>query len=290
MRKKTNEEYILELSKKNPEYISLAQYQGSAVKIMHKHLSCGYEWKVIPNSLLLGHGCPKCAGRMLKTKEQYAEELPEGYQLRSNYINAKTPVLHKHILCGTEWLATPSNILYNGTKCPKCSANSPKTTEQYIKELPEGYSLLDKYINNYTPIYHKHIACGHIWHVTPTSILKGSECPNCTLHGFNPMLPAYLYHVEFTYENVRYFKIGITKHENLSDRFGYGDWNNLKMKELWKKVYPLGLDARNKEKELLKMYVSFKINTGALKSGGNTETISISIEEPYDGESTTHKH
>lgn len=276
-KKKTNEEYLEQLL--GYDYVSLEIYNGADTKILHRHIICGHEWLVKPSNILSGKGCPRCFGNMLKTTEQYIKELPREFELLQPYINNSTSILHKHLDCGHEWLVKPSTIL-SGKGCPKCGGTMLKTTEQYVKELPEKFELLGEYITAKTPILHRHKTCGYEWLVRPTNILMGSECPNCAVHGFNPMLPAYLYHVEFTYEDVRYFKIGITKNENLSNRFGYGDWNNLKMKELWKKVYPLGIDARNKEKELLKTYESFKINTGALKSGGNTETISIPIEEP----------
>ena len=39
---------------KAPDYECLGEYVGSKVKTLHRHKICGYEWYVIPNSLLTG--------------------------------------------------------------------------------------------------------------------------------------------------------------------------------------------------------------------------------------------
>lgn len=50
-RKLNNEEYKQKLKETNPEYESLASYQGSKIKIPHRHIKCGYIWDVKPNVL-----------------------------------------------------------------------------------------------------------------------------------------------------------------------------------------------------------------------------------------------
>ena len=58
-RKKTHNEFIEELKIVNPEIIVIGKYVGSLTKIEVKH-TCGYQWKVTPNSLLKGNSCPRC--------------------------------------------------------------------------------------------------------------------------------------------------------------------------------------------------------------------------------------
>mgnify|MGYP002550728540 CR=1 FL=1 len=72
-RKKTHEEYIADLKEKNPEFECLEQYQGNTIKILHKHLVCGYEWKRTPKDMLRGHGCPKCNGKLARTNDEFKE-------------------------------------------------------------------------------------------------------------------------------------------------------------------------------------------------------------------------
>lgn len=58
---KTTEEYIKELSVINKDIIVLGQYINARTQITHKCLVCGWEWDVVPESLLCGHGCPQCS-------------------------------------------------------------------------------------------------------------------------------------------------------------------------------------------------------------------------------------
>lgn len=58
--KKGNEEYILELSKANPEVIALETYVNISTPIMHKCMRHNYDWFIAPRDALKGHGCPMC--------------------------------------------------------------------------------------------------------------------------------------------------------------------------------------------------------------------------------------
>ena len=57
-----------------------------------------------------------------------------------------------------------------------------KTTEQFIEELkiinPE-ITVIGEYVNAVTKIKVKH-TCGYQWDTTPTSLLQGSSCPECS--------------------------------------------------------------------------------------------------------------
>ena len=59
-RKKTHTEFIEELKIVNPEITVIGEYVNAVTKIKVKH-TCGYKWKVTPNSLLKGNYCPKCS-------------------------------------------------------------------------------------------------------------------------------------------------------------------------------------------------------------------------------------
>lgn len=60
-RKLTDEEYKQKLKETNPEYESLAPYQGNKIKIPHRHIKCGYIWNIVPGIFFSKmSGCPKC--------------------------------------------------------------------------------------------------------------------------------------------------------------------------------------------------------------------------------------
>ena len=55
--RKSHETYEAEL----PKSIQVLEgYVDTKTKILHRH-SCGHEWRVRPNHILRGRGCPKCA-------------------------------------------------------------------------------------------------------------------------------------------------------------------------------------------------------------------------------------
>ena len=57
---KTTEEFIVDLSVKNPSVEVLGEYIYSKAPIHVKCKSCGHEWTPQAGSLLQGHGCPIC--------------------------------------------------------------------------------------------------------------------------------------------------------------------------------------------------------------------------------------
>ena len=125
-RKKTHTEFIEELKIVNPEITVLGEYVKSNIKIEVQH-SCGYQWKIVPNSLLKGTSCPKCSRidasqKYTKTTKQFIEELkivnPE-ITVIGDYINANTKIKVKHT-CGYKWNPTPSDLL-RGKSCPQCN-------------------------------------------------------------------------------------------------------------------------------------------------------------------------
>ena len=58
---KTTDQYILEIAKCNSDIEICGEYVNNKTKIDARCKNCGYEWKVVPASLLNGHGCPMCA-------------------------------------------------------------------------------------------------------------------------------------------------------------------------------------------------------------------------------------
>jgi len=64
----------------------------------------------------------------------------------------------------------------------KSSRSKLKTHEEYLKELSSNnipYTPLDRYINALTKIPHM-CKNNHIWDVTPSKLLNGKGCPECS--------------------------------------------------------------------------------------------------------------
>lgn len=129
--KRTNESYVKEVKSINPNIEVLEKYINNTTPILHKCIIHNIEWNAYPNNILRGCGCKQCANELLsKNKRISIDEYR--YKLKQisstiivigdNYINAHTPILHKCLIDGYEWLAKPNNIL-SGKGCPKCNEN-----------------------------------------------------------------------------------------------------------------------------------------------------------------------
>lgn len=134
---KTHEQYIEELESINPNIVPLGKYNGAITPIMHKCLIDGYEWMATPANLLFGKGCPKCAGNVKKTHEEYVGEVAlinPNIDVIGQYSGANTLILHKCKLDGNTWMARPDDILH-GKGCPKCSeSHGEKEVGRWLDE------------------------------------------------------------------------------------------------------------------------------------------------------------
>ena len=60
-KKRTHIEYEQLLMQKESSSIPLEDYKGARIPILHICIACDYEWKIKPDHVLSGHGCPRCA-------------------------------------------------------------------------------------------------------------------------------------------------------------------------------------------------------------------------------------
>lgn len=64
-------------------------------------------------------------------------------------------------------------------KCSYCETGRLLNTQSFKTRLPEGYTILEEYIDNDTKILFRHEDCGFIWKTTPHNIQSGCGCPKC---------------------------------------------------------------------------------------------------------------
>ena len=188
-KKKTHEEYVAELARINPNIEVVGVYSGAHTKILHRCKIDGYEWFVSPNNILKGRGCPKCAGKMKRTQEEYIKEVSlinSNIKVLGTYINNNTPILHECLIHNVKWNAVPYSVL-DGHGCRKCGneilANDRrKNREQYVRDLMEvnpNIIVVGEYINAHTPTLHRCLIDGYEWYAKPNNILSGRGCPKC---------------------------------------------------------------------------------------------------------------
>lgn len=193
MKKKTHEEYVEELNVKNPTVEVIGKYVGSRMKIKHKCLiaNCGYEWTATPHDLLAGSGCPKCAGNIKRTHDEFINDMLHinpNIEIISHYVNSVSKIKCRCLVdgCGHIWEARASHLLH-GHGCPKCAhkilgKSKTLSNDEFIKKIHDSdkkIELLSPYINATTKIKYRCLKDGYIGYALPHNLLK-DNCPRCS--------------------------------------------------------------------------------------------------------------
>lgn len=189
-KKKTNDEFVVELKTKNSSVQPLEPYVNSATKIQFECKNCGHIWSATPAHLLHGEGCPVCAREKVALKRKYSDEvyssklkrIHPNIEVIGEYINSKTKIEVHCAICDNTWNVVPSSLLH-GTGCPKCSKRYRRNTSEFKKELQTinpSISVVGDYKNAHTKIEVKCKRCGTVWFAEANSLLKGNDCPVCS--------------------------------------------------------------------------------------------------------------
>jgi very-short-patch-repair endonuclease len=129
-----------------------------------------------------------------KTNEEFLKEitplLGEEYLVLSDYVNLKTKVKFKHVICGNDFDMLPGNFIYHGQRCPVCGQIKSKiaqtrTQDEFVKIINDlvndEYTVLGTYVNSETKINIRHNLCGHEYEVKPGNFINNNRrCPICS--------------------------------------------------------------------------------------------------------------
>lgn len=121
-------------------YTQLTPYHRSTEKIKVIHNDCGNVYWVTPDSFVnVGERCPKCFGNNRKTIEEFRKEvssLTDGEYLceSDTYVNNKTNIKIKHLLCGNSYMVTPHDFI-EGNRCPYCKQSKGEKLVQHILDV-----------------------------------------------------------------------------------------------------------------------------------------------------------
>ena len=163
-------------------------YINSQTKLKWKCKN-GHIWEAIPNAIIRGQWCKKCADneRSIKRRQAGLIEVQEfakskkGKCISTEYKGAHSPLTWE---CekGHQWTTFFSSIKHGNTWCPHCS-NRAKLTIDQMQELARkkgGKCLSIKYVNIDTKLLWQ---CkeGHKWESIPYLIKNGSWCPQCNV-------------------------------------------------------------------------------------------------------------
>ena len=217
---KTHEKFIEELTEINSNIEILDKYTGNKIPIKCRCKIDGYEWSPTPSSLLQKKGCPQCGGSLKLTHEEFIERvnnINSNIKILSQYINSQTKVECECKICNHKWDVSPSHLLHSQSGCPMCFENRrgdirQKTYEQFIKELSEinpNIEVLEKYINNRTPIKCRCKIDKYEWSQRPNHLLRCVGCPKCNSSKGEKRIAKYL--KECNIENIEQYRFNDCK-------------------------------------------------------------------------------
>lgn len=183
----TKDMFFKRLNEINRNIELKGEYINYTTKTIFKCKIDGYEWETPPYRLLTGVGCPKCAGVLKKTQEEYEHELKQKRDdvvVEDKYINAHTPIYHRCLIHNYSWKIAPHSVL-KGNKCPICARENSYnfvSHDDYCKKLNKvnpNVIPLERYKGDCTAILHKCLTHNIEWKAYPNSLLKGSGCYKC---------------------------------------------------------------------------------------------------------------
>lgn len=192
--RKSGKQFLSELKEVNPNIEILGNYKGNHEKLEVKCLKHGVVWETTPGSLLRGAGCTQCRSEKISNAQTDTEEvflsklksINPNVEILTAYKKSNIKVLARCVVCNSEWYVVPSSLL-RGEGCPKCGRQKGakarrKDNDQFVTELQNinpYIEPLEKYENSKTKVLVRCKKCSYEWSVVPTSLLRGSGCPNC---------------------------------------------------------------------------------------------------------------
>lgn len=179
---KTHDQFVSELAILNTNILVLGHYEGTRNRIEVQCKKCGHIWTPVPSSLLNGTGCPKCAGNVKRTHDDFVKSLKAKsptIEVLGEYINTDTKIKVRCEKCGKIWFSTPNNLL-DGHGCGRCAGR--KNHEEFVRELEAinpDVEVKGHYRNVETKIEVRCKVCGYEWKSKPSQLLKGHGCHKC---------------------------------------------------------------------------------------------------------------
>ena len=165
-KKRTQEEFELQLNVTNPDLISLEPYKNIITPILFRCNICGHEWRNNPREIMYkNNACPKC-----KKKKQ----------IKNKLIKNGIDILYEDELVIESLSNHNQSIRYNADEFSwLISRINPNI------EILEEYNTINKHISC------KCKKCNLIWSPKAQHLLNGHGCPNC--NGTIPFIKRQLY-------------------------------------------------------------------------------------------------
>ena len=196
-RQQTDAEYRARLAEIG-KVEALEPYIMSRTPILHRCLVHGVELKAHPNNVLKGQGLRCCSVAAARERAaEKSEECRREYKAAvekhgrvivvGEYIDSKTPLLHRCVKHGEEFYVLPRRF-ESGSGLACCLRESAKRSKRYLKSkrnyedrLAEfgKVKLLGEYTTQQTPTLHRCLVHGEEHLSRPCSLLTGKGLSCC---------------------------------------------------------------------------------------------------------------
>ena len=184
--------FLEKFAQKHPSVKLLSEYVNSTTKVLCRCNICGFEWKAVPNRLVIGKsGCRRCEGTLPWTKDEIIAKLANicpSVEMVGEYKNTQVPVECHCKTCGTHWNVRPSQLMQN-RGCPECGKKKigdalRKPHDVFVKEMAElmpTLTITGTYKNCAIKIACHCNVCGYDFEALPTNLRKKEGCRQCGL-------------------------------------------------------------------------------------------------------------
>lgn len=284
MRKSTLESFLVKAAAKfggRYDY-SKVQYKGVDTKIVIVCAEHGEFTQTPYKHLSSKHGCPACAssGDLHRvstadfTKKATALHAGKYDYTETVYKGEKELISYRCPVHGEVQQTAGKHIKPGGAGCTQCGLGAAvqsrtKCADVLNGQLHDRFTLVGEYTNDRTAATFKCCKCGHLQERVPSNLLSGQACVACgPASGFDDTKAGVLYYLKLNYGGSTFFKIGITN-RSVVKRYTSEELACIEVLKVWE--YPLGIDARLKEVEILKMYKNSRYYGPSPLKTGNTE-------------------
>ena len=174
--------------------------------------------------------------------------------------------------CNKEFSMTLQNHAVNKQGCPYCRGMYKTINEVKNAVKDTRITIVSTDMVNTNSIIEASCSEHGTFFKPAKHFLANRGCPTCSKHGFDLVKPAILYYLSIN--NGQAYKIGITN-RTVKSRFDKIDLDKITILREWH--YQSGIDAFNKEKEIIEMYKEYKYTGSQLLKNGNTEMFKLDI-------------
>lgn len=217
MKKKTNEEFLMEIEKMNPTYSVLSEYVNIDTNV---HCFCNIhniDFYSTPYNLLKGKcGCEVCRREKIgnknrKTKDEFIKQLMkinDKIEIIGEYTNCKDKIQCRCQIHNEFFEITPDHLMGGETGCQSCidikqhnaGLKSHDTFLNQIKAINPNLNILGRYDGSHVRIEVECLNCGNIWTPFAGSLVSGFGCPRCASSKGEKKIKTFLesYNITFT--------------------------------------------------------------------------------------------